>query len=216
MRRAMLFPKAILKAEWDAAAPLRDALTIRRERWRPLRSEKGEEWAAPQRVKPVQSGVPYVQLSRIWFPPWYPRQLCAAVCEPASVTRLCGAESGACAGWSTFPLVSALRSTDSAAVVPAADCSAADRSALFVGFTATMAESGPRPRRDDNASHNGIAHIAFDHRDSLRSREFIISWLNHTPPAPAVYASCSASPPPHATLATRRLAKPYLGRTCTG
>src|SRR5467141_434959 len=27
----------------------------------------------------------------------YPRQLCAAVCEPASVTRLCGAESGACA-----------------------------------------------------------------------------------------------------------------------
>src|SRR3984893_12157316 len=40
-----------------------------------------EEWAAPQRVKPVHSGVPYVQLSRIWFPPWYPRQLCAAVCE---------------------------------------------------------------------------------------------------------------------------------------
>src|SRR6202011_2520104 len=27
----------------------------------------------------------------------YPRQLCPAVCEPASVTRLCGAESGACA-----------------------------------------------------------------------------------------------------------------------
>jgi hypothetical protein len=26
----------------------------------------------------------------------YPRQLCAAVCEPASLTRLCGAESGAC------------------------------------------------------------------------------------------------------------------------
>jgi hypothetical protein len=51
---------------------------------------------------------------------------------------------------------------------------------------------------------------------SLRSREFIISWLNHTPHATAVYASCSASPPPHATLATRRLARPYLGRTCTG
>jgi hypothetical protein len=46
MRRAMLFPKAILKAEWDAAAPLRDALTIRRERWRRLRSEKGK-MAAP-------------------------------------------------------------------------------------------------------------------------------------------------------------------------
>jgi hypothetical protein len=26
----------------------------------------------------------------------YPRQLCAAVCESASLTRLCGAESGAC------------------------------------------------------------------------------------------------------------------------
>src|SRR5882762_6883837 len=62
---------------------------------------------------------------------------------------------------------------------------------------------------------DGIAHVAFDHNHNLRSREFIISWLNHTPHATAVYASCSASPPPHATLATRRLAKPYLGRTCT-
>jgi hypothetical protein len=31
MRRAMVFPKAILKAEWEASAPLRDALIIRRE-----------------------------------------------------------------------------------------------------------------------------------------------------------------------------------------
>jgi hypothetical protein len=52
--------------------------------------------------------------------------------------------------------------------------------------------------------------------DSLRSRGFIISWLNPTPHATAVYASCSALPPPHATLASRRLARPYLGRTCTG
>src|SRR3954451_6569172 len=52
--------------------------------------------------------------------------------------------------------------------------------------------------------------------DSLRSRGFIISWLNHTPHATAVYASCSALPPPHATLASRRLARPYLRRTCTG
>jgi hypothetical protein len=58
MRRAMLFPKEILKAEWDAAAPLRDALIIRRERWR----------SAPQRVKPIHSGVPYVQLSRYTVP----------------------------------------------------------------------------------------------------------------------------------------------------
>ena len=47
MTRAMLFPKAILKAEWDAAAPLRDALTIRRERWRILRSEKGKNGQRP-------------------------------------------------------------------------------------------------------------------------------------------------------------------------
>jgi hypothetical protein len=60
------------------------------------------------------------------------------------------------------------------------------------------------------------ALVAFDHEDSLRSRDFIISWLTPTPHARAVYASCSASPPPHATLASRRLARPYLGRTCTG
>ena len=52
--------------------------------------------------------------------------------------------------------------------------------------------------------------------DSLRSRGFIILWLNRTPHATAVYASCSALPPPHATLACRRLARPYLRRTCTG
>ena len=46
MTRAMLFPRAILKAEWGAAAPLRDALTMRRERLRRLRSEK-EKWRRP-------------------------------------------------------------------------------------------------------------------------------------------------------------------------
>src|ERR1700747_1393923 len=60
-------------------------------------------------------------------------------------------------------------------------------------------------------SHNGIAHVAFDHEDSLRSREFIISWLTPTPHATAVYASCSASPPPHATLASRRPATALPG-----
>ena len=35
--------------------------------------------------------------------------------------------------------------------------------------------------------------------------EFIISWLNHTPHATAVYASCSASPPPHAGQKKRRM-----------
>jgi len=45
------------------------------------------------------------------------------------------------------------------------------------------------PGGTGNASHDGIAHVAFDHKHSLRSREFIISWLNHTPHATAVYAS---------------------------
>ena len=43
-----------------------------------------------------------------------------------------------------------------------------------------------------------------------------LSWLTPTPHATAVYASFSASLPPHATLAARRLARPYLGRTFTG
>jgi hypothetical protein len=43
--------------------------------------------------------------------------------------------------WPAFPLVSALGSTDSAAVGSATDCSAAGRSALFAGFSATMTES---------------------------------------------------------------------------
>src|SRR6266702_317013 len=55
-----------------------------------------------------------------------------------------------------------------------------------------------------------------DAKDSLRLRDKGISELNHTPHVTAVYASCSALLPPHATLATRRLARPYLGRTCTG
>src|SRR6516162_544706 len=42
-----------------------------------------------------------------------------AVCAPAPVTRLPGSASGRCFCWFAFPLVPALRSTDSAA-----DCSA--------------------------------------------------------------------------------------------
>ena len=47
VRRAMLFPRAILKAEWATAAPLRDALAIRRERWRALRSQTGKSGKRP-------------------------------------------------------------------------------------------------------------------------------------------------------------------------
>src|SRR5262245_4324140 len=55
-----------------------------------------------------------------------------------TLSRLC-ARHVLC--WSTFPLVSVLGSTDSAAVGSPADRSAADCSALFVGFPATMTES---------------------------------------------------------------------------
>ena len=68
-----------------------------------------------------------------------------------------------------------------------------------------------RPRQGDSASHSGIAHVAFDHEDGLRPCDLIISWLNPTPHALAVYASWSASPPAHATLASRRLATALPG-----
>src|SRR5262249_24557817 len=45
----------------------------------------------------------------------------------------------------------------------------------------------------------------------LLTRDFIISWLNPTPHATAVYASCSASRLPHATLGSRRLATALPG-----
>jgi hypothetical protein len=38
----MLFPKAILEAEWAADAPFREAMAIKRERLRALRAEKKE------------------------------------------------------------------------------------------------------------------------------------------------------------------------------
>jgi hypothetical protein len=40
VRRALLFPKAILQAEFAANAPLREVLAIQRERWRAKRAAK--------------------------------------------------------------------------------------------------------------------------------------------------------------------------------
>jgi hypothetical protein len=40
VRRAMLLPKAILKAEWKADAPFREAPAIKRERLRARRAQK--------------------------------------------------------------------------------------------------------------------------------------------------------------------------------
>ena len=43
----MLFPKAILEAEWEANAQLREAMAIKRERLRALRAKR----AAKQRTR---------------------------------------------------------------------------------------------------------------------------------------------------------------------
>jgi hypothetical protein len=40
VRPAMLFPKAILEAEWAADAPFREAMAIKRERLRALRAKR--------------------------------------------------------------------------------------------------------------------------------------------------------------------------------
>src|SRR5215207_3935582 len=62
---------------------------------------------------------------------------------------------------------------------------------------------------------NGTAHVAFGSKDSLRPRDKGISGLNHTPHATAVYASRPPLLSARATLASRRLATPYLGWTST-
>ena len=81
---------------------------------------------------------PYVQLSRIRLPPrvrTYHRSAMVRM-RPAPVSRAIWPCVQSVLCWHTFPLASALRSTNSAA----------DRSALFAGFTATMASSDfPRP-----------------------------------------------------------------------
>jgi hypothetical protein len=87
---------------------------------------------------------PYRRLSRIRL---LPRVITANVCRMRS--RTCDTLARLCVRhvlcWPAFPLVSALRSTGSAAVTSTADCSAGC-SALFAGFTATMARSDfPRP-----------------------------------------------------------------------
>jgi hypothetical protein len=40
MSRALLFSQAILLVEWEANAPLREAMAIKRERWRVKRAEE--------------------------------------------------------------------------------------------------------------------------------------------------------------------------------
>ena len=47
LRRAMMFLKAIIQAEWEANAPLREAMATKRERWRAKRA--AIERAAKQR-----------------------------------------------------------------------------------------------------------------------------------------------------------------------
>ena len=50
--RVMLFSKAIIQAEWEANAPLREAMAIKRERLRVLRAKRG----GPRGSSPRYSG----------------------------------------------------------------------------------------------------------------------------------------------------------------
>ena len=75
------------------------------------------------------------------------------------------------------------------------------------------------PGRVDRTSHHGYQRYGpcgvRQQRTTSAPSDKGISWLNHTPHAAAVYASWPPLPPAHATLASRRLARPYLGWTCT-
>jgi hypothetical protein len=60
MSRAMLFSQAILLAEWEADAPFREAMAIKRERWRAKRAQ--ERLAAERAAKQRRCG-PYSWVS---------------------------------------------------------------------------------------------------------------------------------------------------------
>src|SRR5947199_4933457 len=73
--------------------------------------------------------------------------------------------------------------------------------------------------RDDNASRNGIAHVAFDHENSLRSRDFIISWLDPTPRAwrlPVAVGTCVSSHAPRTEPYVRLSRIRLPPRVCDG
>ena len=57
VRRVMLFSKAILQAEWEADAPVREAMAIKRARREAMRAEKARraaEWEAKQARRAAQ------------------------------------------------------------------------------------------------------------------------------------------------------------------
>jgi hypothetical protein len=55
VRPAMLFPKAILEAEWAADAPFREAMAIKRERLRALRAEKKKPLAEKGNLRALRT-----------------------------------------------------------------------------------------------------------------------------------------------------------------
>jgi hypothetical protein len=74
----------------------------------------------------------------------------------------------------------------------------------------------PRRLGCGNESEAAGLDSAVDPGGSASAGAFEGTRLVSPPSWAAVYASCSALPPPHATLASRRLARPYLRRTSTG
>ena len=66
---------------------------------------------------------------------------------------------------------------------------------------------------------NGIAHVAFDHENSLRSRDFIISWLDPTPRAwrlPVAVGTCVSSHAPRTEPYVRLSRIRLPPRVCDG
>jgi hypothetical protein len=76
MSRAMLFSQAILLAEWQADAPFREAMAIKRERWRAKRAQ--ERLAASAR--PSSGGQPETVV--------LPRSLRGLLADPLRVAQV--------------------------------------------------------------------------------------------------------------------------------
>ena len=68
--RVMLFSTAIIEAEWEANAPLREAMAIKRERLRAMRAKRAAERAGKQRSHWLSANKPVRSRYRREFVAW--------------------------------------------------------------------------------------------------------------------------------------------------
>src|SRR3984893_16155997 len=118
---------------------------------------------------------PPAQIRTCRFPAYgshlgYPRQLCAAVCEPASVTRLCGAESCACATGPHFPWSPPFAPPTPQRIAPL--CSSASQLLWPSATSRARASSATAPHLPD-ADHPSHSTLTASHEISqLPTRSF--------------------------------------------